>query len=258
MTRVSNQDYLRRVGRLGDNSMGNTIAIRPKSAVIGITKQRTARGFNSTDHLTVNVNFKSGHSINGKKITDFTELLNELGNNLVDGKAQFKQIEITGLKGADVDVEVFLDGVAARMRKGPSASIPLEKYDFSHPTVKYEGDKALVTIPIKAGNIEFASTSTVMEAGFGGSSKVKPKMNIKGGEVTFKVPKNKLNAFLDMIREYLAKQKGVWNEFKIKIEMKRRGIEPADCEEKTRLKVAKIYNKYHTINNVWTIQEETA
>ena len=97
-----------------------------------------------------------------------------------------------------------------------------------------------------------------MEAGFGGSSKVKPKMNIKGGEVTFKVPKNKLNAFLDMIREYLAKQKGVWNEFKIKIEMKRRGIEPADCEEKTRLKVAKIYNKYHTINNVWTIQEETA
>lgn len=258
MTRVSDQDYLRRVGRLGDNSMGNTIAVRPKSAVIGITKQRTARGFNSTDHLTVNVDFKSGHSINGKKFTDFTELLNELGNNLVDGKAQFKQIEITGLKGADVDVEVFLDGVAARMRKGAHASIPLEKYDFNHPTVQYEGDKALVTIPIKAGNIEFASTSSVMEAGFGGSSKVKPKMNIKGGEVTFKVPKNKLNAFLDMIREYLAKQKGVWNEFKIKIEMKRRGIEPADCEEKTRLKVAKIYNKYHTINNVWTIQEETA
>lgn len=258
MTRVSDQDYLRRVGRLGDNSMGNTIAVRPKSAVIGITKQRTARGFNSTDHLTVNVDFKTGHSINGKKFTDFSELLNELGNNLVDGKAQFKQIEITGLKGADVDVEVFLDGVAARMRKGASASIPLEKYDFSHPTVKYEGDKALVTIPIKAGNIEFASTSSVMEAGFGGSSKVKPKMNIKGGEVTFKVPKNKLNAFLYMIREYLAKQKGVWNEFKIKIEMKRRGIEPADCEEKTRLKVAKIYNKYNNINYVWTIQEETA
>ena len=196
--------------------------------------------------------------MNGKKYVDFTELLNDLGNNLVDGKAQFKQIEIIGLKGAGVDVEVFLDGTVARMRKGASANIPIEKYDFSHPTIAYEGDKAVVTIPIKAGNIEFASTSYVTEAGFGGSSNVKPKVKIKGGDVTFKVPKNKLSVFLDMIREYLARQKGVWNEFKIKMEMRRRGIQPADCEEKMRLKVAKVYNSSKNINYVWTIQEEIA
>lgn len=258
LTRVSNQDYLRKVGRLGDNAMGQTVAIRPKSAVVGITKQRTERGFNSADHLSVKVDFKSGHTMNGKKYADFTELLNDLGNNLVDGKAQFKQIEIIGLKGAGVDVEVFLDGTVARMRKGASANIPIEKYDFSHPNITYEGDKAVVTIPIKAGNIEFASTSYVTEAGFGGSSNVKPKVKIKGGDVTFKVPKNKLSAFLDMIREYLARQKGVWNEFKIKMEMRRRGIQPADCEEKMRLKVAKVYKSSKNINYVWTIQEEIA
>lgn len=258
LTRVSNQDYLRKVGRLGDNAMGQTVAIRPKSAVVGITKQRTERGFNTADHLSVKVDFKSGHTMNGKKYADFTELLNDLGNNLVDGKAQFKQIEIIGLKGAGVDVEVFLDGTVARMRKGASANIPIEKYDFSHPSITYEGDKAVVTIPIKAGNIEFASTSYVTEAGFGGSSNVKPKVKIKEGDVTFKVPKNKLSAFLDMIREYLARQKGVWNEFKIKMEMRRRGIQPADCEEKMRLKVAKVYNSNKNINYVWTIQEEIA
>lgn len=260
LTRVSNPDYLRKVGRLGDNTMGNTIAIRSKSDVIGITKQRTARGFNSSDHMTVKVDFKSGHTMNGKKYGDFTELLNDLGNNLVEGKAQFKQIEFTGLKDAGVDVDVILDGIPGRMRKGASANIPLSKYDFSNPTIKYEGDKAIVTIPIKAGNIEFASTSSVMEAGFGGSSKLSPKVNIKGGEVTFKVPKSKLSAFIEMIQEYLAKQKGVWNEFKLKIEMKRRGINPYDCEERTKLKIAKNNNTHNNTNvyYVWSIQEKTA
>lgn len=260
MTRVSNQDYLRKVGRLGDNTMGSTVVIRPKSAVIGITKHRTARGFNSSDHMTVKVDFKSGHTMNGKKYEDFTELLYDLGNNLVDGKAQYKQIEFTGLKDAGVDVDVILDGISGRMRKGASANIPLSKYDFRNPTVKYEGDNAIVTIPIKAGKIEFASTSTVMEAGFGGSSKFSPKVNVKGGEVTFNVPKNKLSAFMEMIKEYLAKQKGVWNEFKIKIEMKRRGIDPYDCEEKTMLMIARnnYIRNYYNLYYVWTVQEKTA
>lgn len=260
MTRVSNHDYLRKVGRLGDNTMEGTIDIRPKTAVIGITKQRTARGFNPSDHMTVKVDFKLGHTMNGKRYIDFTELLNDLGNNLVDGKAQFKQIEFTGLKDAGVDVDVILDGIPGRMRRGASANIPLSKYDFSNPTVKYEGDITIVTIPIKAGNIEFASTSMVTEAGFGGSSKISPKVNIKGGEVTFKLPKRNLSMFLEMIKEFLAKQKGVWNEFKLKIEMKRRGIDPYDCEERTNLKTAKnnsIHN-YKKPHYVWTVQEKTA
>lgn len=258
LTRVSNQDFLRKVGRLGDNSMGSTVAVRPRSSVVGVTGQRTSRGFNHADHLTVSIDFKSGHNMNGKTYSDLSELLNDLGNSLAEGKAQFKQIEITGLKGAGVDVDVFLDGAVARMRKGSSSSIPLERYDFSHPAIKYEGDKVLVTIPIKAGKIEFASTSTVMEAGFGGSSNIKPKVNIKEGEVMFKVPKNKLDAFLDMIRDYLSRQKGYWNDFKIKIEMKRRGIEPMDCEEYTRLRVAKNNVLFNKANHARDIQEKAA
>lgn len=260
LTRVSNQDYLRKVGRLGDNTIGSTVAVRPKSAVIGITKNRTSRGFNASDHMTVKVDFKSGHTMNGKKYEDFTELLDDLGNNLVEGKAHFKQIEFSGLKDAGVDVDVILDGISGRMRKGASANIPYSKYDFSNPTVKYEGDKAIVIIPIKAGNIEFASTSSLMEAGFGGSSKLSPKVTITGGEVIFKVPKNKLSAFIEMIQEFLTKQEGVWNEFKIKIEMKRRGIDPYDCEERTKLKIARNNNihNHKKVYHVWSIQEETA
>ena len=84
-------------------------------------------------------------------------------------------------------------------------------------------------------------------------------MNIKGGEVVFKVPKNKLQAFLKLIEDFLAKQKGYWNEFKIKMEMKRRGINPIDCEERTKLRVAKAYiiNKFNTEDYVWTIHEKS-
>lgn len=263
MTRVSNQDYLRKVGRLGDNAMGSFVAVRPKSAVIGITKHRTSRGFNSSDHMTVKVDFKSGHTMNGKMYEDFTELLGDIGKNLVDGNSQYKQIEFAGLKDAGVDVDVILDGIPGRMRKGASANIPLSKYDFSNPTVTYEGDKAIVIIPIKAGKIEFASTSTIVEAGFGGSSKISPVVNIKKGEVTFTVPKSKLSAFIDMLHGYLTKQKGVWNEFKLKIEMKRRGIDPSDCEERTMLMVAKNsyilnYNRMHNVWSIQDIQEKTA
>lgn len=256
--RVSNQDYIRQVARLGNNDMGKSVTIRPKSAVIGATMKRTTRGFNPKDHLIVDVDFKFGHTMNGKFYSDFTELLNDLGSNMEDGKSQFKQIEITGLKGAGVDVDVFLDGVRARMRKGSSANIPLERYDFSCPSVKYEGEKVIVTIPIKAGHVIFSSTSSVVEAGFGGSSNYRPKLKLKGGDVTFKIPKNKLRQFLEIISEYIVRQKGAWNDFKIKIEMKRRGISPTDCEEKTRLKVAKNYLLNKTTNYVWIPQEKTA
>ena len=150
------------------------------------------------------------------------------------------------MKDAGVDVDVFIDGVVGKMRKGSCANIPMSKYDFAHYSVAYEGEKAIVTIPIKAGKIEFGSTSNVIKAGLGGSSDIKPTMN-------------KLQAFLQLIEEFLAKQKGNWNEFKIKMEMKRRGINPIDCEERTKLKVAKahILNNFNIVDYVWTIQEET-
>lgn len=259
-TRVGDPAYLRRYGRLADTRIsGKEIPIRPKSLITKDVAQRTARGFNTNDHLAIKLDIKSGHTINGKKYSSLEELLKDAGASLEEGKAQFKQIEIDGLKDAGVDVDVFIDGVVGKMRKGSCASIPMSKYDFAHYSVAYEGEKAIVTIPIKAGKIEFGSTSNVIKAGLGGSSEVKPTMNVKGGEVVFKVPKNKLQAFLQLIEEFLAKQKGNWNEFKIKMEMKRRGINPIDCEERTKLKVAKTYiiNKFNSLDYVWTIQEKT-
>lgn len=258
MTHVSDPNYLRRVGRLGNSEIkGGEIPLRAKTEVVGLARQRSARGFNTEDHLAIKLDVNLGHSINGKKYTNLEELLKDASASLEDGRAQFKQIEIDGLKDAGVDVDVFIDGVVGKMRKGSCTNIPMSKYDFAHYSVKYEGEKAIVTIPIKAGSIEFGSTSNVIQAGLGGSSNFKPSIKIKGGEVTFKVPKSKLQEFLAMIQEFLTKQKGNWNEFKIKMEMKRRGINPADCEERTRLKVAKVYyNLKIGRRDVWTIQEE--
>lgn len=259
-SRVGDPAYLRRYGRLADaHIQGKEVPIRPKSIITKEVAQRSARGYNTNDHLAIKLDINSGHTINGKKYSSLEELFKDAGASLEEGKAQFKQIEIDGLKDAGVDVDVFIDGVVGKMRKGSCANIPMSKYDFAHYSVAYEGEKAIVTIPIKAGKIEFGSTSNVIKAGLGGSSDIKPTMNIKGGEVAFKVPKNKLQAFLQLIEEFLAKQKGNWNEFKIKMEMKRRGINPIDCEERTKLKVAKahILNNFNIVDYVWTIQEET-
>lgn len=259
-TRVGDPAYLRRYGRLADTHIqGREIPIRPKTVITKDVSQRSARGYNADDHLAIKLDIQSGHSLNGKKYSSLEELFKDAGASLEEGKAQFKQIEIDGLKDAGVDVDVFIDGVVGKMRKGSCANIPMSKYDFAHYSVAYEGEKAIVIIPIKAGKIEFGSTSNVIKAGLGGSSDIKPTMNIKGGEVVFKVPKNKLQAFLQLIEEFLAKQKGNWNEFKIKMEMKRRGINPIDCEERTKLKVAKTYikNNFNTVDYVWTIQEKT-
>lgn len=255
-SRVGDPAYLRRYGRLADTHIqGAEVPIRPKTVITREVSQRSARGFNSADHLKIKLDAEAGHTLNGKKYSCLEEVFMDAGSSLEDGVAQFKQIEIEGLKGAGVDVDVFIDGVVGRMRKGNNTCLPLSKYDFAHYTVAYEGEKAVVTIPIKAGRVEFGSTSNVVEAGFGGSSKVKPVMDIKGGEVVFKVPKNCLQDFLSMIQDFLSRQKGYWNEFKIKMEMKRRGINPADCEERTRLKVAKakINRKSKETYDVWIV-----
>jgi hypothetical protein len=111
-TRVGDPAYLRRYGRLADTRIsGKEIPIRPKSVITKDVAQRTARGFNTNDHLTIKLDVESGHTINGKKYSSLEELLNDAGASLEEGKAQFKQIEIDGLKDAGVDVDVFIDGV---------------------------------------------------------------------------------------------------------------------------------------------------
>ena len=238
-TRVADQDYLRRNARLGKSDIkGAAITPRARASVISTSSPRTLRGFNATDHLTINVT-KEGHSINGKYYTDLTELLNDVGKFVADGESEVKKIEIQGLKTAGVDVDVYIDGVFGQLRKGSCASIPIDKYDVAHYTVETDGDIATVTIPIKPGIIKFGSTSSVRAEGLGGLTTTTPSIKIKSGEVRFRVPKAQLAAFIQMIKDFISRQKGYWNEFKLKREMKQRGINPADCEEFLQLQVAK-------------------
>ena len=56
----------------------------------------------------------------------------------------------------------------------------------------------------------------------------------------FGLLKKKLHdMFLDrsVLPSPLTKLKGIWNEYKIKMEMKRRGVNPDDCERRTPLNI---------------------
>ena len=221
-------------------------------------KERTARGFNVADHqspVRIKLDAKAGHELNGKRYVDFEAFLNDVGAAIEEGRAQFRQIEIEGLQGAGVDVDVFIDGVAVMMRKGNCSSLPMSQFDFAHKTVTFEGDRAVVTIPIKPGKVQFGSTSQIVEAGMGGSSTSNPAVRIKGGKVDFNVPRSKLRGFLDMIDGYLAKQKGYRNDFGIKIRMKQKGISPSECQERTMLRVAFRIELIKHEDDVWIIQE---
>lgn len=236
--RVVDQAFLRRVARLGDSDIrGVSIPTRTRASVIPSAPRKT-RGFSVEEHLKIKVT-ESGHEINGKLYTDLTELLSDVGKFVADGESDVKKIEIQGLKTAGVDVDVYVDGVFGQLRKGSCASIPIDKYDVAHYTVETDGDVATVTIPIKPGTIKFGSTSNVRADGLGGLTTATPSVKIKSGEVRFRLPKAHLEAFIQMIKDFISKQKGYWNEFKLKREMKQRGINPADCEEFLQLQVAK-------------------
>ena len=255
--RVVDQGFLRRNARLGDSDIrGISIPIRARASVIPSAPRKT-RGYSAEEHLKINVT-ESGHEINGKLYTDLTELLLDVGKFVADGESEVKKIEIQGLKTAGVDVDVYIDGVFGQLRKGSCASIPIDKYDVAHYTVETDGDVATVTIPIKPGTIKFGSTSNVRAEGLGGLTTATPSVRIKSGEVRFRVPKAHLEAFIQMIKDFIARQKGYWNEFKLKREMKQRGINPADCEEFLQLQVARnnciILIKGY--NDVWAISQQ--
>ena len=238
VSRVVDQGFLRRNARLGDSDIrGVSIPIRARASVIPSAPRKT-RGYSAEEHLKIKVT-ESGHEINGKLYTDLTELLSDVGKFVADGESEVKKIEIQGLKTAGVDVDVYIDGVFGQLRKGSCASIPIDKYDVAHYTVETDGDVATVTIPIKPGTIKFGSTSNVRAEGLGGLTTATPSVKIKSGEVRFRVPKAHLEAFIQMIKDFISKQKGNWNEFKLKREMRQRGINPADCEEFLQLQVAK-------------------
>lgn len=256
-THGTNPAYLRRVGRLDNISLLKTeIPIRPKTEVLKSISERTARGYNTTDHLTVHTK-GNAFEIGGRKVT-LTELFDYIAESMVEGKAPIKEIEIFGIDRAGVEVSTIIDGVSYRMPKGQRANLAMAKYDMASHTVEYKGDKAVIKIPIKAGKVEYGSTSKVIEAGMGGSSQKIQMFNVESGEVIFEVPKSKVQMFIDLLKDFFKEKGEYFNEFLFRQKLKKYNIDPTDYQERHHLKVAKMHIKFFKIGeyDVWTIQKE--
>lgn len=268
-SKVGDPAYLRRYGRLADaHIQGKEIPIRSKSIITEDVSRRTARGFNTTDHSAFKIAAeRDGFRINnGEKIKDFTVLCDEIAKQkITGGNVDVLRIELEGFDKAGVKVDVFVQGVHARLRRGGCSAIPLEKYDFAHHTTKVEGEKAFITIPLKAGDLQFGSTSNVVQAGLGGSTTIAPKISVAKGEVVFSMPKNKLQSFIEALRKFFSTQKGYMNEHFLNLILREKGILRNDykqkiildvraTEEMKHLKIA-VVNPQNQYNYVSYIQE---
>ena len=270
-TRVGDPAYLRRYGRLADAQIqGKEIPIRPKTIITKDVSRRTARGFNTTDHYVFKI-AADGDGLrinNGEQIKDFTLLCDEIAKHKITGEnVDVLRIELEGFDKAGVKVDVFVQGMHARLRRGGCSAIPLEKYDFAHHTTKVEGEKAFITIPLKAGELQFGSTSNVVQDGLGGSTAVAPKIPLAKGEVVFSMPKNKLQSFIEALRQFFSTQRGYMNEHFLNLILREKGILRNDYkqkiildirteEEMKHLKIAVVINPHNLYNYVPYIQEK--
>lgn len=269
-SRVGDPAYLRRYGRLADaHIQGKEIPIRPKTIITKDVSRRTARGFNTTDHCVFKITAEGdGFRINnGEKIKDFTLLCDEIAKQKITGEnVDVLRIELEGFDKAGVKVDVFVQGMHARLRRGGCSAIPLEKYDFVHHTTKVEGEKAFITIPLKAGELQFGSTSNVVQAGFGGSTTIAPKISVAKGEVVFSLPKNKLQSFIEALKQFFSAPRGYMNEHFLNQILREKGILRNDykqkiildvrtVEEMKHLKIAVVINLQNKYNYVPYIQE---
>ena len=256
--RVGDPDYLRRYGRLADPSIsGKDIPIRPKKDIVGLAANRSGRGLTKTDHMTVKLGSKN--TVNGKEMS-LREMFETIGEELATGKGvEFKEIEITGFDKAGVKVDVIVDGVKTTMLRGDGTSLAKSCFDIDHYSVVYEGDRAKVRFPIKSNKVVMGSTSnSVIEAGMGGAPRPeKLVLEIKEGMVEFNVPKNKLEQFLQAVRDYLKEKSEQWNRFHLERQLKKYDINPEDCFEKDYFKVAHQIkeNKTYDHNYDWIVQE---
>ena len=255
--RGTDPKYLRRVGRLENSKLLQTeIPVRPRSAVLRDVSNRTSRGYNVNDHLTIHAK-GNAFEIEGRKVT-LTELFDHISESMANGTAPVKEIEIIGLDRAGTEVNAIIDGISYHMPKGQRANLAAAKYDFASHSVEISGDKAIIKIPIKAGKVEYGSTSQVSEAGFGVTGKKIQMLDIKSGELIFEVPKSKLQTFLDLLKKYFRERREYFDELRLRQKMKQYNIDPSECMEKQHLKVAKLefYKHQNQIEYVWTIQKE--
>jgi len=219
---ITDQSYLRRVGRLDDATIkGKAVTTRPRNVVADIASNRTSRGFNPTDH-TIIIGKKSFTYAN-KEYESLDVLIGDFCKS--SNPDDVLNLHIECLEGSGVKPKMVINNINCRLSRG-NTMLPMSKFDFSHATQINQGDNVLFTIPIKSGLMDLGSTSSVNRAGFGGSSNVGNRVNVCDGNITFKiVNKSKMSKIISVIKDFFRNSKGYFNEFRLKMLFKQHGID---------------------------------
>lgn len=219
---ITDQSYLRRVGRLDDATIkGKAVKTRPRNIVADVASSRSSRGFNPTDH-TMTIGRKSFTYAN-KEYESLDALIGDFCKS--SNSNEVLSLHIECLEGSGVTPKMIINNITCRLSRG-NTMLPMSKFDFSHATQINQGDNVLFTIPIKSGIIDLGSTSYVNRAGLGGSSNVGVRVNVCDGNISFKiVNKSKMSQIISIIKDFFRNSKGYFNEFKLKMLFKQHGIE---------------------------------
>ena len=219
---ITDQSYLRRVGRLDDATIkGKAVTTRPRNVVTDIASNRTSRGFNPTDH-TIIIGKKSFTYAN-KEYESLDVLIGDFCKS--SNPDDVLNLHIECLEGSGVKPKMVINNINCRLSRG-NTMLPMSKFDFSHATQINQGDNVLFTIPIKSGLMDLGSTSSVNRTGFGGSSNVGNRVNVCDGNITFKiVNKSKMSKIISVIKDFFRNSKGYFNEFRLKMLFKQHGID---------------------------------
>lgn len=235
---ITDQSYLRRVGRLDDVTIkGEAIKTRDRDIVADIASNRSSRGFNSTDH-TITIGKKSFTYAN-KEYESLDVLISDFCKS--SSSDEVLTFSIEGLKGSGVTPNMVINNIKCRVDRG-NTILPMSKFDFSHATQINQGDNVLFKIPIKSGVMDFGSTSSINRAGFGESSDIGVRVNVcEGSNVSFEiVNKSKMSKIISIIKDFFRNSKGYFNEFRLKMLFKQHGIEvDVDVKMNTDIKINK-------------------
>lgn len=219
---ITNQFYLRKVGRLNDATIkGNIVKIRSRDIVTDIASERTSRGFNTRDHSIIIG--KNSFNFAGKEYTRLDALINDFCK--LSTPDEILNIRIECHNGSGVQPKMIINNINCRLRRG-NTHLPISKFDFSHATQSTEGNYTLFKVPIKPGKIILGSTSLTNRAGLGGSSNIGTPMHLQEGACEFKIlNKSKTAQIINVLKDFFSRTKEYFNEFKLRKLLKQHGIE---------------------------------
>ena len=231
--------FLRQVERTGikgtNTFTAEARAVRPRKLVLANVEKRTARGFNTADHVHVRRE-AIGFRVNEKAVSSMDDLFVELESRVMSGEGLSGKT-ITFENFNDSHVRLIMDNVdQGLVNKGFATKFDMAGYDLS--AIEYDTSLAAegittVKIPIKPSTARIAPDGETIE--------YVSKNIFKKIYHSFKMPNSSVNRFVARFKSFIKDKGGnVWNDFLFKQDLKRNGINAYEIDEAFNYIIAQI------------------